>query len=194
MENVNEIATKETTALCYDLGSFEGFNFRTQSAIEQDLSAEDVVNWDHDQEGEAEFWPAGDNDGIAVVFSGKSSITCSELIALDNLLQELGDDSTVNFLRIHYVLNVYGTDLATLTSEEVEDACIDVFIGTNFCDLRREAAYQLFELYYPEEYRIWEKSHCDGLIFDTDRFLDSPMWSVEEITMGDTKALIVASQ
>ena len=194
MENCNDIESRTVYSLCYDLGTFEGFNFRDQSAIEGNLTAEEVVNWDHDREGEAEFWPAGDNDGVAAVFAGKTSVTCSELIALDNLLQELGDDSTVNFLRIRYIMGMYGNDLSATTREQVEDDCIDIFVGTNFCDLRREAAYQLFELYYPDEYRIWEKSQCDGLIFDTDHFLDSPVWSVEEITMGDTKALIVASQ
>jgi hypothetical protein len=190
MGSDNDTVNSTFFSLCYDLGTFEGFNFRTQSAIEQNLTAEEVVNWDHDKEGEAEFWPAGDNDGVAAVFSGKSSITCSELIALDNLLQELGDDSILNYLRIRYVTSVYGNDLSTLTREQVEDACIDVFIGTNFCDLRREAAYQLFELYYPDEYQIWEKSQCDGLIFDSDRFLDSPCWSVEETTMENMPSRI----
>jgi len=61
-------------------------------------------------------------------------------------------------------------------------------------DLRKEAAFELFELYYPEEYRVWEQSHCDGLIFDPDQFLDSPGFSVEEITLSNRKALIVATQ
>lgn len=68
------------------------------------------------------------------------------------------------------------------------------FEGTSFLDLRREAAFELFELYYLEEYRVWEKSLCDGLIFDPDRFLDSPTWSVEEIELNGSKALIVAAQ
>jgi hypothetical protein len=59
--------------------------------------------------------------------------------------------------------------------------------------LRRQAAHELFELYYPEEYAVWEKSVCDGLIFDIDRFLGSPSFSVEE-AVGDEKALIVAPQ
>ena len=37
-------------------------------------------------------------------------------------------------------------------------------------------------------------STCDGLIFDTDRFLDSPAFWVEEVNLGDEVALLVASQ
>ena len=43
------------TSTLTDLGTFEGFNFRDQAAIMRRLTAEDVVNWDHDGDGEAEF-------------------------------------------------------------------------------------------------------------------------------------------
>ena len=191
-ENVNT-STGATFALHFDLGTFEGFNFRHDGAIERILTAEEVVNWDHDTDGEAEFWPSGDNPGAALLFKGQTAVTGHELQALDCLLEALGDDSTVNFLRIHHAVNCCGYDLTTVTAEQIEDQPLQVFLGSNFCDLRKEAAYELFELYYPEEYRVWEKSLCDGLIFDQDRFLDSPSWHVEEIELGDTKALIVVS-
>jgi hypothetical protein len=194
MENCNVIEKKVFESLSYDLGTFEGFNFRHQSAISRNLTAEEVVNWDHDREGEAEFWPSGDNDGVALVFSGKSAVTGNELLALDSLLGELRGDSVENFLKIHYVVNTQGTSFEDLTRDDIEDLFLDLFLGTSFIDLRKEAAYQLFEANYPEEYRIWEKSHCDGLVFDVDHFLDSPCWSVEEIKLGDQKALIVVPQ
>ena len=184
----------ELKSLQFHLGLFEGFNFRDQSAIDRLVSAEEVVNWDHDGEGEAEFWPAGDVPEVALVFRNRSSVTASELLALDAALVELGGDSRSNFLQIYYALNIRGDALQTLSAESVQDACVQVFVGTSFLDLRREAAYELFELYYPEEYRVWEKSRCDGLIFDTDRFLDSPVFSVEEVTLGDEVALLVAAQ
>ena len=180
--------------LHFDLGTFEGFSFRDQQAVDHILSAEEVVQWDHDANGEAEFWPSGDNAEVALVFTGRSAVTASELVALDALLQEMGDDSTNNFLRIYYALSVCGEELAGLTRDQIEDLPLQVWEGTSFLDLRKEAAFELFELYYPEEYRVWEKSQCDGLIFDQDRFLDSPVFSVEEIQFGDRKALIVAAQ
>jgi hypothetical protein len=192
----NQTNTPSTTggfALHFDLGTFEGFNFRPQQAIDRSLTAQDVVNWDHDAAGEAEFWPSGDHAGLALLFAGQSAVTASQLLALDRLLSELGDDSTFNYLRIHYAVSCGGDDLARLTGEQVEDLPIHIFEGSSFLDLRKEAAFELFELYYPDEYRVWEKTQCDGLVFDPDRFLDSPVFSAEEIELTDRKALIVAT-
>ena len=91
-------------------------------------------------------------------------------------------------------MNICGADLATLDSGKVEDHNLHLFLGTSFIDLRREAAFELFELYHPEEFRVWNESTCDGLIFDEDRFLDSPVFFVEEVALGDQKALLVAPQ
>ena len=194
MENQSALNLTEKKGLQFNLGMFEGFNFRAQSAIDHLVSAEDVVNWDHDGQGEAEFWPTGDVPEVALLFKNRSSVTASELLALDRALVELGEDSRYNFLQIHYAVNICGNALETLSAESVQDSCLHVFFGTSFLDVRREAAYELFELYHPEEYRVWEKSHCDGLIFDTDRFLDSPVFSVEEVKLGGEVALLVAAQ
>ena len=192
MESIATTQHPETTR--FDLGTFEGFNFRHQSAIEEDLSADQVINWNHDTQGEAEFWPSGDRPEVQLLFKGRNAVTCSDLLELNRLLDDLGGDSTENFLRIHHLLNHCGAKLEGLTAAAVEDQPLHLFSGHSFLDLRREAAYELFELYYPEEYVVWEKSHCDGLNFDTDHFLDSPCWSVEEIQFGDQKHLIIVGQ
>lgn len=191
----NETASRPTEQLCLpsDFGTFEGFNFRTQSAIDHILTAQEVVAWDHDRQGEAEFWPAGDAPEVALIFQGRSSVTASELLDLDRVLVELGDDPRLDFLQIHYAVNICGAALPTLSAEAVQDNGLQVFYGTSFTDVRREAAYELFELYYPEAYHVWEKSLCDGLIFDVDRFLGSPSWWVEEVKLGDAVALLVAA-
>ena len=184
----------EEKKIRFNLGTFEGFNFRAQSAIDRILTASEVVAWDHDRLGEAEFWPAGDRPEVALIFRGKSAVTASELLDVDRLLTDLGGDSPENFLRIHWLVNIHGAALAGLSSEAVEDQNLHLFLGTSFIDLRREAAYELFELYYPEAYQAWEKSHCDGLNFDTDDFLDSPGFGVEEVTLPGQKALLVCPQ
>ena len=130
-----------------------------------------------------------------MLFKGRSAVTGKDLLDLDKVLQELGDDSTFNFLRIHHAVNVQGTFLNQLTGEQVENQNIHVFMGTSFYYLRREAAYELFELYYPEAYAMWEATPCDGLIFDTDVFLDSPSWAAEEVELSDgQKALVMEAQ
>jgi len=178
----------------FDFGTFEGFNFRSQSAIERTLTAAEAAAWDHDGLGEAEFWPSGDHPEVSLIFGGQSSVTAAELLELNRLLAELGGASTENFLRIHYAVNIRGAALEQSTGEGLDEEHLNLFFGGNFTDLRRDAAFELFESYYPEAYAVWEKTLCDGLIFDTDRFLDSPAWSVEEIDLGDRRALIVAPQ
>ena len=192
----NETASYPTVqpSLISDFGTFEGFNFRTQSPITRCLTAQEVVAWDHDRQGEAEFWPSGDSPEVSLVFQHRSSVTAAELLDLDRVLLELGDDSRASFLQIHYAVAICGAALPTLTVEKVQDNGLQVFYGTNFTDLRREVAYELFELYYPEAYQAWQASLCDGLIFDVDRFLNSPSLWVEEVKLGAEVVLLVAAQ
>ena len=195
MELIETPTEKGGYALRFDLGTFEGFNFRENSAIDRGLTGDEVVNWDHDAHGEAEFWPSGDNAGVSLVFRGKSSVTGRELLDLDRVLDDVGDDSEMTFLRIHHAVHVMGTLWSDLTGEQVEDQFLHIYTGTSFYDLRREAAFELFEMRWPEVYRIWERTYVDGLVFDPDQFLDSPIWSVEEIELTNgTKALIVGPQ
>lgn len=184
---------KQPPTIAHDFGHFEGFNFRSQSAIELRLTATEVVQWDYDRYGEAEFWPAGDKREIKLIFSGQNSVSASELLDLSALLEELGDEATETYLSVYFALSILGEDLGKLSAEGVRDRAPSCFLGGNFTDVRREAAYELFELYYPDLYGAWESTPCDGLIFDTDRFLDSPSWSVTEVDLGGQVALLVAA-
>ncbi len=184
MEPVNSITFN------FDLGTFEGFNFRCQSAIEKNLNAVEVASWDHDLNGEAEFWPSGNHSLVAALFEG-NTVTGRDLLTVDRLLSELGGDVSENFLKIYYAFRVSGDDLQEMSAEKVEDYNVHIFLGMNFTDVRQQAAYELFELYYPEAYAIWEKCSCDGLIFDTDRFLDSPSLTTCELRLSDSVALLV---
>ena len=80
----------QTPTLAYDFGHFEGFNFRTQSAIERLLTAPEMVAWDHDRDGEAEFWPAGNTPEFSIVFDGRNTVSARELLDLSALLDGLG--------------------------------------------------------------------------------------------------------
>ena len=172
-----------------DLGDFEGFNFRSQSAIMKNQSAEEVVNWDHDKLGEAEFWPSGEHSGVMLVFNSQSSVCSSEILALDSLISELGD-KIESYIKIAWMLE-QGNCITKLTSEEITDEPLYIFSATSFIDTYKEAAYELFEAYYPEEYRIWERSTCPGLYFDHERFLSGPEFSTSEFSAGDEKFLVV---
>jgi hypothetical protein len=191
MESRSDTCPTSNPKIVFDLGTFEGFNFRTQSAILRPLTAAEVIGWDHDRQGEAEFWPAGDRAEVALLFKYKGTVTGPELLELDRLLTEMRGDSVENFLMIHYVVNTCGAALEGLSRNAVDGANLEIFLGSNFSELREEAAYSLFQVYYGEEYDVWEQSNCDGLIFDVDRFLDSPGFSVEQVKLGDRRALLI---
>ena len=91
-------------------------------------------------------------------------------------------------------MNICGAELGSLSRDAVEENFLQVFYGSSFLDVRRAAAYELFELSYPDEYAVWEKSTGDGLIFDHDRFLDSPCFFVEEVRLAEQVALLVAAR
>lgn len=178
----------------YDFGSFEGFNFREQAAIEKLLTTIEVLNWDHDLMGEAEFWPSGDNPWVSLIFENRSSVTASELLELDRILVETGADGDCDFVKIYYALHVSGNRLEDLSARSLDDLNLHTFYGSNFTDVRKDAAYELFELYYPETYVAWQESLCDGLIFDVDRFLDSPAFSTVELKLEGRAVLIVTTE
>ena len=109
-------------------------------------------------------------------------------------MEELGGNDVTNFIKIYYATHICGTDLSQLKANNIEDSNVHIFLRTNFTDLRSESAYELFELYWPEAYKSWDPCNGDGLIFDTDRFLDSPSFSTEEVRLGDKAILLISPQ
>ena len=182
------------TRLRFDLGTFEGFNLRTHSAIDRVFTAQEVVDWDCNQAGEVELRPSGDRPEVALIFGLGGSVSGGELLALDQALQHLDKDSIVEFLKIHYAANIAVGDLATWTPEELDDADVHVFVGSNVTDLRLEAARALFKRYWPQAHHVWKSDSCDWLIFDVERFLSSPKFMDERVKVGDQVALIVCRQ
>jgi len=142
------------TPIEFDLGTFEGYNFWSQSPVEGTLTAADVIGWDHDENGEADFWPSGDRPEVVLLFRPRNGVTATELQHLNRLLTELGGDSAAEFLKIHFAINIRSADLTNLSAEDLDEDSLHIFYGSNFTDQRREAAFELFELFYPEPVRF----------------------------------------
>ncbi len=191
MDNQANPGSNQEKTFRFNLGTFEGINFSMRRPLKHRLSAADVVAWDHDRRGKAEFWPFGDHRGVELLFRRKGTVTAAQLLDLDRLLTELRGDSLEDFLRIHYAMNVRGANLAGLSADEVEDNSPHIFLGTSLILLRRKAAYELFEDYYPQVYSVYVDAPCAWLVFDCNQFLDSPRFFVEEVAMGELKALLV---
>jgi hypothetical protein len=183
--------TQTLTTTCPDLGTFEGFNFRDQCAIERTLTVDEVVNWDHDADGEAEFWPSGEDPLVKGIFDG--NVTASDLTALAELLISLDGDRTEDLLRISFAIQVQGCDLAGLTARELEDNPPMFFYGDTMSEARKEAAFELFETYWPDLFKAWNEDHAGILDFDWYAFVDSPLWTIHEVKLGNKAILMVAS-
>ena len=180
------------TILENELGMFEGYNFREMSAIFPNHSAQEVVDWDHDEKGEAEFWPDGGHEGVALIFKGQSSVTCRELLELDRLLSDLSSDDDEEFVRIAHMLSM-GMALEGLTAESIQDECLYLFSDSSFYEARKEAAFELFEMFWPDAYKMWDESSVPGLDFDWERFLSGPEFSTSEYSLGETRYVVVTS-
>lgn len=166
-----------------DLGTFEGFSFTRDCAIEEALTAEEVLNYPE----EAEFWPSGENRLVAELLSWKTT-THSELLALDALMSAIGEERLVAAIP----LVREGYRVSEITEDLLDERSFHVSEADNFMSARTNAAYELFELYWPEAYKAWESgSHPDGLYFDVDRFLDSPQCSVTEVELGSRHLVLV---
>ena len=169
-----------------DLGEFEGYNFRDMCAIFPNHTAQEVVDWDHDGKGEAEFWPEGSNEFVRLLVKGN----CSgfDLIEIDRIFSEL-DNNEQDLVKAVYLHENHGLKLEGITREAVEDACLYVYGVNYFSDLRKEAAWDLFEQFHPEAYKLVESWSIPGFTFDEDDFLNS--FSTLEIKTHDYKGYLV---
>lgn len=154
-----------------DLGFFEGFNFKTQSAICKQLTADDVINWNHDRQGEAEFWPEGSNVFVKQLLTCENC-TAGDLVEIDRIFSELGGNE-YELCKAVYLKSMHGEDLEHITRETIDDACLYVYGPNYFSDLEKEAAWDLFENLYPDAYKLAESYSVPGLTFDEEQFLSS---------------------
>lgn len=192
LESIMEICT-ETITLLNDLGTFDGFNLRSGLALERRLTAEEVANWDAEAQGEVEFCPSGDHKGVSLAFHGRSAVSWKDLVELDRLLFEIGNTAEPTFLRIYYATSLLGLEMEELTSRILDELNLKVFFGACLMEIREHAAFDLFQTYFSEQYAAWKKDEFGVLQFDCEAFLNSNFWSVEEVDMGERKALLVAT-
>ncbi len=170
----------------HNLGGFEGFNFRDQSAIERILTAEEVLNWDHDADGEAEFWPDGSSPFVSRLLP-RNSFSASELREVVRILDEL-DGNEHELVKACALLD-RGSDLEEITRQAIDDSCLYVFGPGYFIDMEKEAAYELFELFWPEAYKMWEENNVPGISFDVEDFLKH--FSTFELKLPDGGGYLV---
>ena len=79
-----------------------------------------------------------------------------------------------------------------LTAQEMDDVHPMIFYGATAMDARKEAAFELFETFWPELYKAWNEDSAGVLRFDWDDFIDSPIRATHEVRDGEQTILMVA--
>jgi len=198
METTENTKTKRPTSP-YNLGTFGGYSFRDHCPIRRSLTADEVLNWNPATDGAAWFWPRGDHFGIAMVVGHSPGISVYDLQRVVRVLEELGGDSTENWMRIFYVVrDTPSLDLSQLEAGEILDREAHVFdrsMETSWTELRRQAAVEVMRHRYPDAYQFLMAHHHEGFLFDPERFLNPQDWFIKEVeTESGRRVLIVISR
>ena len=177
-----------------NLGTFAAYHCETGVMLHDGLSPHNVMTWDTAHQGPVKFVPVGDRLEMCLLFgdTDHQPITGWGLRALDALLQDLGGDSTENYLKVYFAVRVQHGELLTLSKEAMEQRGIRVFLGTHRADLLRTAAVKLFEQCYPEHYAIWHRTG-QALEFDRRAFFRSRCFQCRFVDVGSKLALVVAA-
>lgn len=172
-------------------GTFTGDNLKEQEVLERKLPLEEGREWDGDEAGEEESERGRAAQAMALFTTGRDALGPKEMQTVAGLLAAVDGDREDTLIRLHLLVHVQGAELGNVTAADLEDLPLNTYRGSSFIEVRREAAFELFQLYWPDLYALWEKTPMDGLRFDVDAFLDSPAWVTEELQLGADCVLLV---
>ena len=142
-----------------------------------------MIAWEHDADGEAEFWPSGNCPALAVLFEGRNNVTGAELRRVLELLDAVAGDDEETLLRLHLLVNVQGGDLDAITAAAIGDLNVHIYRGDCLHELQKEAAIELFA--------VWDRTPLEGLWFEKDDFLESSLWITEAVDLGGAWVVLV---
>ncbi len=172
-------------------GVVEGCEDAERKAFFREMDLSEGREWDPEGQEDDESSLVRDLRALRVLFQGSHALDAKGMETALGLVAALDGDDLDSILRLHVLVNIQGMDLDAVTVAAMEELPLSTFRGENFHDVRREAAFELFQLYWPDLYAIWEKTPMDGLRFDVDAFLDSPSWVTEEVQLGSECVLLV---
>ncbi len=90
-------------------------------------------------------------------------------------------------------IRLQGYDLASLFVQDLDDRPPMFFYGDTMIEARKEAAFELFETFWPDLYKAWNEDSAGILDFDWYAFIDSPIWTIHEVKLNNRAILMVAS-
>jgi hypothetical protein len=111
---------------------------------------------------------------------------------LEHLKSLLSTGADYELITVIIAVHENGGSILDLDEDAVADLAgnYQIFTGATFCDLYDEALHQIFEDYYPEEYKLTVEGHCPFIQIDRDA-LDGPEFATIELNLGEQKILAV---
>jgi hypothetical protein len=166
----------------HDFGTFYGGHWPTEyQPLDNPVWPDTIMNWDECDQGEAVFWPAGDRPEMGLLFDEDRPLKKEELTVLSHLFDLLGGDTTENFLRIRHAQRTFDAGLHELTMEMVTALVVHITVGDDAGKARRRMQAEL-----QMRYRL----DAEGDVLKS--VTDSPDWRIEELSVGEKTALVVA--
>ena len=90
---------------------------------------------------------------------------------VSRIIEEL-ENSPHELVKAIYLVD-RGEALTGIGRDAIDDSFLYAFgPDSSFISLEREAAYELFETFWPDTYRLWEGNSVPGLRFDPEDFLN----------------------
>ena len=208
------LSTDSAPKLQYDLGLFIGT--KTDFSYHRHLfSADEVIQWGRQPREELSFRAAGDRDEM--LWFGPN-LTGSDLAILDDLLFQLGGDTTENFLKIYRALDhenlafhMVDVENARLAGGQFYQSFLSVehalwtaareVFKAKFPEASKALSYCLEFLpddppgilkdRFPAAYAEW-MAHCDERQdLDPRRFLKAQKFCVETFSLPDCAAVFL---
>jgi len=133
-----------------DLGNFSGRIWHESGNLSREFSPEEVLEWNQDHDGFAEFYPSGDHEGVSLVFREKASVSTADLVELDHLIDGLRYPPKISCLLIHHLMHKHKVDVANLDCSDIEDSEAVIATGRTFFEAEQMATAKLYD-HFPEE-------------------------------------------
>jgi hypothetical protein len=170
------------------LGTFKAVYLRDGILVRRTLSVDEVLGWDDEVRGGAEFRPAGDCRALSVLFKGR--VTPFELKRVVNLLDGAGGETQDTLLRIHFWVNVLEGAWKGLTVDWLKRVEVGVFYGASFFELHSAATYEVIEKPLARWNRTLAHSEIAKGLHGADVMEPTLKFMFDEVDLGDTKALL----
>lgn len=178
----------------YDFGTFDGGHWPYEyNRFHDPITPQALIDWDVVTDGDAEFWPSGDKEEIALLFTRATEddydrILKADLIVLSKLLDHLGGDSLENYLRIRHAAKAHGGIVANVETAALDLLVVHIFVGDEIGDVRRRAVAAIEDRYQPQSWSVEGEESSDILTM----IQRSPAWTFEELTVSGKVAVIIA--